>query len=198
MNFIGIDPDCNTPAVACVDEQGKLQWVNILRGGHGALGISLGVFDFTIPEFGFTAAAVEAQEVYLKGKGRTKNPRDIVALAQVAGVMVAWLAMHRTVYGKDSPCEIMMPLPVQWKGNVPKHIHHRRILAKAGIDEKFLVPMGGNDPYLAVSEDALIRNSGKIILSDWKHLTDAVGLAQYAAEKFTAQRAMDSARGIKQ
>lgn len=53
-----------------------------------------------------------------------KRPADITQLAGFAGLTLGALINH---YGL-SPNEVFCPLPVQWKGSIPKAIHQKRIL----------------------------------------------------------------------
>lgn len=71
-------------------------------------------------------------ELHLERQYLTKNhprPGDIVDLAFAAGVVKGLVQAHWS-YAK-----IVEHLPVQWKGNVPKPIMAKRILAKLDPNE---------------------------------------------------------------
>lgn len=63
-------------------------------------------------------------------RGQTKNPNDIVKLAINAG---EWGGRYKQW------TDVTYVLPFQWKGAVPKGVHHQRILAKLSEDEREIV-----------------------------------------------------------
>ncbi len=173
MLFLGCDPDMHTMPFAWVDENLKVQRIFILKAGgveHSAL-LDMSRVAGRMQECSFEkvgAYAVEAQEIYPSGPNKTKNPRNILHLGTAAGMaLVACGLLGGTGY---------FPLPTQWKGQINKLAHHQRILHHAGITG-FDV-MGGKEPY-CVPHDRRGHNKG-----DWKHIMDAIGLAQYAATRY--------------
>lgn len=74
---------------------------------------------------------IESQVIYPRSKAR---PRDILKLAQDAG---RWAGIYSTL-GVDAH----FVEPAQWKGQVPKHIHHPRIWAALSAKEQELVNTG--------------------------------------------------------
>jgi len=100
---------------------------------------------------------VEGQETYF-GSGKAP-PQGIVFLGQMTGVLLALSSLHRAI----SKTNLFCPKPKQWKGQVPKDIHHKRIQGKVAC-AKTLV-------------------HGGIVDKDWIHIWDAIGLALYGLEK---------------
>ena len=100
------------------------------------------------------AAAIERQKLR---PGREKNPNSMMGVQAVFGMALAAMMARR--YNKD---RVLCPIPSDWKGSVPKPIHHKRILAR-----------------LKVSEDALAH----IPKGQQQHVIDAAGLALWAADQ---------------
>jgi hypothetical protein len=117
------------------------------------------------------AVAVEAQEIYQFGTGRTANPKSIMYLATVAGMA---LAAHSRAF------HLFFPTPQAWKGSVPKIIHQARILSKCGWKYE---KVGTLDNGYCYPVDVPI-GLGDFKKTDWKHLVDAIGLALYAKEQY--------------
>jgi hypothetical protein len=72
---------------------------------------------------------------------------------------MALAAMMARKYDKS---RVLCPIPSDWKGSVPKSIHHKRILAR-----------------LRVSEEALAH----IPKGQQQHVIDAAGLALWAVDR---------------
>ncbi len=144
------------------------------------------------------AFAVESQELYTEGPHKTPNPRSILHLGQVAGAMYFMCrSWHREAMG-------FFPRPAEWKGQVGKQAHHHRIATRGDMPDTVL--MGGKDPYLSVVPNSATARSifgaGDMVPSDWKHVFDAIGLAQYVAEKYlyltTKEKMLTAARYLPQ
>jgi hypothetical protein len=184
MIFAGIDPDMHTCAIATVNEDLTLVGLTIMRvtkklKTHAAISAMCSQMGRGVRpgELTITAHAVEAQEIYMEGPNKTPNPRNILHLAAISGAALTMLAVA-------SPTSIpYFPLPVQWKGSIEKIIQQRRYLAKAGFQLEQIGEMGGKEPYCYI-KDYKSDESNKINDGDWKHLTDAIGLAQYAAKEY--------------
>jgi len=191
--YCGIDPDTNTCAVAFVDVfgsgnrlHGRIHNGWIIKSStthtHGEDCCHL---SFAIPETlrmvleSTDGMAIEGQEVIRRV---TKNPADIIKLAQSAGF---WAAQRR------GACTLHLPSPKEWKGQVPKGTHHKRICRVLGLKSK---TMGGRDPYECPTygDGVPWLNLGDgINPSDWKHLMDAFGLAIWMAETARGTKAID-------
>lgn len=109
--------------------------------------------------------AVEGQEFLIKGNAPFT---DIGMLSAVTGAALGAAESHgATVY---------CPKPVEWKGNLPKHIHHARIARD--LDFEVEIRGSGKNAY-GVPKDPKIRSLLPLI-ADWKHGMDALGLAAWA------------------
>lgn len=183
--FMGIDPDMHQMPVVVVDETGKLCHVQIVEvdkklTGREALVEMVNKLQLTDLSESFESAVcattIEAQEIYQFGASKTKNPKSIMFLATVAGA-----AMQR--FGFDT---LYFPTPQEWKGNVPKQIHQARVLGRIGIS---YTKVGTQESGYCMPciLDVSQFNVGKA--SNWKHVVDAIGLAQYGREKFLEEEA---------
>lgn len=110
--------------------------------------------------------AVEGQEFLTNNNARHE---DIGLLACVTGAAIG--AARRGV--------VLSPKPVQWKGNVPKHIHHARIARDLGFEIEI---RGGTERGYGVPKDPKIQKMLPLA-SDWKHAMDALGLALWAKKQ---------------
>ena len=176
MNFLGIDPDLRTLAWACVDETLKPAYVSIIRAPKSQNQVLAMIYAMQSHKLfmGYRdAVAVEAQELYV---GNAASPRDILHLAQVAGAAVALWGVS-TIY---------FPRPAEWKGQVDKFAHQKKILSKAGMAVGKI--MGGKEPYCVPTNPEVINGGDVLNDSDWKHVVDAIGLAQYAAETYLFEK----------
>ncbi len=90
---------------------------------------------------------IEKPQVY-QAERQEVDANDLVNLAVLVGAVLGRVVAKR----------VLLPLPAQWKGQVPKKIHHRRIRNKTGLDQR-------------MSKDAL----------------DAVGLALFGVEHAESQ-----------
>lgn len=126
----------------------------------------------------WSAIAVEGQEFLIRGNSPFS---DIGLLASVTGAVIATAP-------RPGPA-IFCPKPIQWKGNVPKPIHHQRIAEELGIEIEINQTHG-------VPKDAKIQTLLPL-KSDWKHGMDAIGLALWASKQKEINREFraDSARG---
>jgi hypothetical protein len=189
--FAGCDPDLHTMPWAVVDENLRCSSImmycvpskhkdsdavlEMCRHLHAPpYSFADALADRT--SYPFAAIAVESQVIYpLSAKVKQPPPNDILHLGQVAGAAVAVASrVTGTVY---------FPTPAEWKGQVDKIAHHKRILRAAGVPEIYWMENGGKDKYMAVAGGAGPPWAG-FNRGDFKHILDAVGLAQYAATRY--------------
>lgn len=67
----------------------------------------------------------EIPQVYREGKSANVSPDDLTNLTGVVGCVIGFL----------DPSEVKTYVPAEWKGQVPKDIHNRRIKASLSLDE---------------------------------------------------------------
>lgn len=126
--FMGIDPDVNHTGV-CVIGDGKILEAQLIVpnavDGDARYRMASGIaieLSYLIEEFQPELCVIEWQMI----RPSDPRPNDILELCSVAGMALALAARE------GIPVE--RPLPVAWKGSVPKKIHQRRILDAAGVD----------------------------------------------------------------
>lgn len=119
---------------------------------------------------------VEGQQNY-KQEG-TKSSAGLFEVAHVAGALL----MAATLW---APCSahLLCPLPAMWKGQVPKEVHHARILSRYSV--AFSAAAGYCYPS-GCARAAKIKGYQGLNQGDWKHVTDAVGLARWGLDKLRA------------
>ena len=203
MNFLGIDPDMHHLGMALVNEDLRIVRVFTIKNRgpgpqdavpHGYEAVILmarklaevlqqsPITNPLHPAYSLVAAAVEGQQVYGRYTAGKVDPNDLKNLATVTGfcLMAALGAVP----------EVYIPLPAEWKGQAHKRASQKVILGRAGVLEHFheagsktQTPSG----YMALNDDApagLIPGSEAILSGQWKHVNDAIGLAQYAARTY--------------
>jgi len=170
MICLGIDPDVHKCAFAWVNSEGGVK-VRVVRqkkfkSRDAAIAlVQQKAFRLAV-ESGFPdILVVEGQDLGYTGKTSFAKPQDVASLGLITGAALA-LSHAPKKYS---------PLPREWKGNVPKGVKQCRILDALGI--KYTMK-GGKDPY-PVPVDHEQYAVGKVNASDWKDLTDAVGLAAW-------------------
>lgn len=125
MITIGIDPDTKDTGIALV-EDGEVLRVGVAsaRGSieNRLLRMAGRIEWVTQCEMGPIVpdrAVIENQNI----RPTDKRPNDILKLAIVVGQAM----------GACCGVKTYIPLPVQWKGSVPKAIHQKRILRQANL-----------------------------------------------------------------
>jgi Holliday junction resolvasome RuvABC endonuclease subunit len=98
------------------------------------------------------------------------RPDDVCQLNAVAGMSLA--ALVSLAPAQSWAMTTFLPLPVQWKGSVPKNVHQPRVLAKLGLTKGF---------------------SG--LGSRESHVVDALGLAAWAANEWLTQQRIRAVTG---
>jgi hypothetical protein len=93
-----------------------LGWLSSLERAHplqdAPPGASLGIKRLT----------VEYQQIYMRGKARTKNPKDVLVLTLQGGLVIGGLGMMVDIDRTDAR------EPAAWKGQVPKDKMNGRVL----------------------------------------------------------------------
>jgi hypothetical protein len=124
-------------------------------------------------------SVVESQNIQHALKSREQGrqkivPDDIRRLAQVAGCLMGAFSNLST--------SMVLVQAQEWKGEVPKGIHHKRIYSKLGIEicpeskVRHIFPLCYQTRYCQMSGD-------KINPGDFADINDSLGLAVWAAEK---------------
>lgn len=175
MRVLGIDPDTqNTGAAVC--EDGELISVGRMecnRTGNEALvyNIDRGV-DFFSKFNEVDVICIESQQVTSQWTRKGVNSNHIVQLARVCGAMLACAKMV------SPDARVLLPLPREWKGTIPKTVTHERIAKKHNfIYEK----SPRHVKVLSVPDSVELKTV--VELSNWTHVLDAVGLADYGSLK---------------
>lgn len=199
--YLGVDPDLRLLNMAVLHD--KTVEAVFLRHNHtgkgetavaaAAVGVA-GVLDDFIrfitsrPDLQTSEVVlvVESQNMEHARHAREKahrkvNYQDILTLGQIAGI---WMGAFSEIAYR-----IVLVQAIQWKGQVPKHIHHQRIYSNLRwpytsqeYPEKYNKTNSGIvfpfslDNYCRYSKDSI--NPG-----DFMDINDSLGLALYGAEK---------------
>lgn len=183
--FVGVDPDLHNTGIAVIDNDGKcilacsckvsrqfkgrsacIEMAEEIRKAAVNVDAIVGAFCETGKDAKASVLCVEGQELYRGNDAATKNPRSIMFLASVAGAALGAIPAHAK----------MFPSPQEWKGSIPKEIKQARILLEAGW------AVGKASGYCFPQHLPFGLNKG-----DWKHVTDALGLAQWARSQWIAK-----------
>jgi len=174
MIILGIDPDLHNTGIATLlgSQVREVAVARVSRRLKGRDAV-LAMVDSIASTVGLLTDAVElvvveGQVIYL---GKTKNPMSILHLAQVAGGAL------RSGFARSK----LLPEPREWKGSVPKQIHQARVLTELGwaFERRGTV----KDGYCVPTSAPNVFGAGALRPSDWKHVTDAIGLALWGYEK---------------
>ena len=171
--YMGIDPDMRvySSAIVKVDEGGiSLLRVYCGRGARGASPrelLNLAASMTCVPNERVDALAVEIPDARYAGRTNAARVQDLVLLAAMAGAL-----------SRDKSPDVRFVYPSEWKGQVPKDIHQRRTWDKLGVRYAMA---GGREKYpVPVLPDSKVL--GTFGRSDWKDISDSVGLALWMAE----------------
>jgi len=121
MNILGIDPGLNATGLGALYD-GRMSQQTIRPDiNHHNLAfrvreIAEKVRLATCDLYGLDLLVIEKPQVYERWKSKG-DPNDLVDLAVLVGALIVVIPAKR----------ILLPQPQQWKGSVPKRIHHRRI-----------------------------------------------------------------------
>jgi Holliday junction resolvasome RuvABC endonuclease subunit len=158
--FMGIDPDVNHTGI-CVIEDGEVVAGVLVKPAETCdpnmdlrwrMAMALATeMDVLFEEFSPELVIIEWQAI----RPSDPRPNDILELCSVGGMALA-LAAREGI-------PVLRPLPVAWKGSVPKKIHQTRILTAAKANDKDKV------------WDGIAK--GKL-----NHVIDALGLAMWGSQ----------------
>ena len=177
--YMGIDPDTTTTAWAIINERLEVVHTGIIAqsipGWRGVENMVSAVESYTFPSTlsDVEAIVIESQQIYTSGPNRTPDADKILMVANVTGQLL-------TMFGGEAK----LAKPAAWKQQVPKGIHHKRIFSRLGISE-FKMMGKVSDPKKSYGVPTNLGHTahGKIKASDWKHISDALGLALYAKDQ---------------
>jgi hypothetical protein len=170
MLALGIDPDTMDTAFAWWDDNGPVAATvaHVIRrkGQDRSLMHTAHAIKHSTSRQGVTIVAVEGQQI----DSRTKRKADILKLAQVAGLCVAYVA------DRYPAARLLVPTPTEWKGGVAKHAHQGRLYKDLGWDFEFAG--SGTGRYARPTNPP--KTFDNIKAGQWKHVGDALLLARWA------------------
>ncbi len=183
--FMGIDPDMHEMPAVTMDLTKKVLAVHIYEvskkiTGREALLAMIDQLNETWPHQSPQFTAVEGQELYQFGPNKTKNPKSIMFLANVAG-------MAQMRFGGSL---LAIPTPAEWKKQVPKQIHQGRVLSRIGYAGEY-EKMGTVKKGWCYCK-ALADKFPHVKKAQWKHVNDAIGLALWCLEQVQGELAEDT------
>jgi len=117
MRILAIDPGLRACGIATMID-GQIT-TRTVRPQAEALPDRIREICGQIPPGGWGLFVIERPQVY-RGRRQKGDPNDLISLAMLVGALIV-----RVSYRK-----LLLPMPAQWKGSVPKEIHHRRIRAR--------------------------------------------------------------------
>lgn len=152
MITIGIDPDTHYTSLVILDDC-KVVWSYVIDvpktlSGKASLYATLNGIPGMVtetPDVAVDRIAIEGMQVY---KDAPEKANSLIPLAFIGGG-IAYALQKRW-----PDAALVVPKPAEWKGQIPKKIHHKRILARL------------NAPLSSV-----------VAKKHLSHVTDAAGLA---------------------
>lgn len=170
MIALGIDPDTMDTSFAWWGDDGPMAATvaHVIRrkGQDRSLIHTARAIRFTLSHPGVTWAAVEGQQI----DSRTKRKADIIKLAQVAGLCVAFVSEHYP------SARLLVPTPHDWKRGVAKHAHQARLYHE--LDWDYTIIGSGTGRYARPAH--VPARFDHITKGQWKHVGDALLLARWA------------------
>lgn len=116
------------------------------------------VFDH--PTFQPDRLVIEYPQVYTRAEG---DPNDLIKLA----IQVGKIGYY---YASQYQCDVQYVKPADWKGQLPKGVHHQRIWSKANNREQRIISDAGTG----------------LAASKLHNMMDAVGLVQWRIARWKA------------
>ena len=174
--FLGNDPDSKHNAFALLDLKGNVvdAWTISSKNSSELTQIRSHLAtkseDHPLLKEPFIAI-VEGQKVYPPKNGKfdaKSNPDSQIKLARASGIGSYWI-------GSQIGCEeIQIVLPKDWKGQKKKGPHQMMIWKSLGIK----ATLRASNTYACPDEFMGMK------LTQLKHVTDAIGLAQYGLDQY--------------
>ncbi|MBL4769468.1 MAG: hypothetical protein JKY94_17480 [Rhodobacteraceae bacterium] len=190
MISLGFDPDLHSSGIAIVEDN-KLQAVALthvpasVTGTRACLTNIWSALDLQLPVMDVESIAIEYPQVYNAAKTKVNvDPMDLIRLTLVAGGASALFSRIYPI-ADQAFC-----LPAEWKGQVPKRVHHKRICE--ALDIPYVEQSGKIIPAWPSHTQVI----GRITPSKAQHVLDAIGLALWA-RSIPARRHMVSAISIR-
>ena len=122
MRILGIDPGMRATGV-CYYVDGECDAFTIRPKSLSLMGAIVEVVDalqdYLPDSLPLEVLVIERMQIYTREKSKG-NPNDLIPLAMLAGAIMV----------RQPAGTVLLPTPAQWKGQVPKDIHHARIRAK--------------------------------------------------------------------
>jgi hypothetical protein len=196
MIYLGLDPGTsgNMALAALLPETEGITSLHPIRvalvesgtGGSArerASGVLGGVYSalarLNLPPGPTTALAVEWQQP----RPNDRRPQNILDLQGFMGIATGVLLSRLPGNQK-----LLTPLPSEWKGQVPKHVKHNRIVAVAGLSKVLMALRQARIPVPPGLGDFKKEFTG--MASD---VLDAIGLAFWLRERLQLQALRDRA-----
>lgn len=127
MRILTLDPGLRAPGLAAF-EGGELVWASSMHSSTGCRGpeqwarvsrATSDSFSVKFPSGNVDVLVVEKPQVYTCRNNA--NPDDLIELSAALGACVATVEAYYFIE------KYVTYLPREWKGQVPKEVHHRRI-----------------------------------------------------------------------
>lgn len=184
MKILAVDPSLHSLGL-CIFINGNIFAVGVLKVDSSIKGINAcfkmasKFLEFLSNNPSINKIVIEGQEVY-KGfqgeKRKTPNIESIRLLSFLSG-MVSAIGATVSV-GFEGVLEVK---PAEWKGQIPKHPHHRQIANRLGLQWK---ESNTKKPYIIVTSPIpQLRDTSHISDIDWWNILDAIGIAEWASKK---------------
>lgn len=167
---VGFDPDTTNLAWARVTHRKVLEVGMIRKRLKSQRGSILELTAMALPGIlskPCDTVVIESQKYYADSP---TPARDLITLAHVSG------GLEGQVHIITGGVRVLVVEPRAWKGSVPKRIHQARVLKRFGI------PFEQLSDYCRPVESSELRDidgHAEVNPGDWKHICDAIGLAEY-------------------